>query len=75
MWEESWRGGRATPRDNCFVHFARLGIGGGGGGSLEEALQGHESPCSPCHLSADYFLRVGQGRQFGCKDYARAFIV
>lgn len=50
-------------------------LGGVGGGSLEEALQGHESPCSPCHLSADYFLRVGQGRQFGCKDYARAFIV
>lgn len=45
------------------------------GGCLEEALQGHVSPCSPWRLSADYLLRVEQGRQFGCEDYATAFIV
>lgn len=71
MWEQSQRGGRAVPQENCFVHFAGLGIWV----CLEEAVQGHESPCFPCHLSADYFRRVGQGRQIGCKDYATAFIV
>lgn len=70
MWEGSWRHGRATPRDSRFVRFLRPGIwgvfGGGSAGSWIPLLS---------HLSADYFLRVGQERQFGCKDDATACIV
>ena len=39
MWEESWRDGRAIPRDNRFVHFLRLGIWGAfGGGSARSRI-------------------------------------